>query len=278
MLLRHRDKPADGQTLLHQEAYARRIVERFGLTDANAAVTPYVHEDRDPDSAPLAADKPYREAVGSLLYLAGCTRPDIAFAVSRASRHLADPTEQDWTAVKRIFKYVLANYGLGPIYRKTSRTAADLFAYSDADFSGCSETRRSTSGVMVMLADAPIIWTSKRQLSVALSTTEAEFIAASEATKEAVWATGLLTELGYVTKIPALLIDNLSTVALIENPLFHQRTKHIDVRYKFVREHAAAGRIKPTHVPAANQYADMLTKGLNGPTLKAAIKDIRLTI
>jgi hypothetical protein len=271
------NRSKDGQTLLHQDAYARRIVERFELSDANAAVTPYSNEDRDPDSAPLAADKPYREAVGSLLYLAGCTRPDIAFAVSRASRHLADPTEQDWTAVKRIFKYVLSTYGLGPTYRKTSNTASDVLAYSDADFAGCSETRRSTSGVVLLLADAPVIWSSKRQLSVALSTTEAEFIAASEATKEVIWVTGLLTELGHQIKTPALLIDNLSTVALIDNPLFHQRTKHIDVRYKFVREHAAAGRIKPKHVPATDQCADLLTKGLNGPSLKHAIESLRMT-
>src|SRR6266478_2811710 len=216
------ERTADGHTRLHQEAYARRIVERFGLENANASAMPYVHEDRDTDSAPLAIDTPYREAVGSLLYLAGCTRPDIAFAVSRASRHLADPTEQDWTAVKRIFKYVLANYGLGPTYRSNSNTAADVLTYSDADFSGCSETRRSTSGVMLLLADAPVIWTSKRQLSVALSTTEAEFIAASEACKETVWIIGLLIEMGIETKTPALCIDNMSTVSLIENPLFHQ--------------------------------------------------------
>jgi hypothetical protein len=270
------NRPTAGVIQLSQEAYARRVVERFSMTDANPMTSPYSNEERDDDSPTLTADTPYREAIGSLLYLAGCTRPDIAFAVSRASQHLATPTEQDWTAAKRILKYVLATYRYGPVYCKDSNTAAKLSVYSDADFSGCTNSRRSTSGVLVTLANAPIIWSSKRQLSVALSTTEAEFIAASEASKEAVWVNGLLNELGIPTEPPALCIDNKSTLSLISNPTFHQRTKHIDVRYKFVREHAALGRIKPIHVPAIEQYADLLTKGLNGPALLSAVKDIHL--
>jgi hypothetical protein len=268
----------DDQTQLTQSAYAKRVVERFNMADANGMTTPYVNEDRDEDSAPVAADTPYREAVGSLLYLAGCTRPDISFAVSRASRHLADPTEQDWTAVKRILKYVLATYDYGPVYSKSVDSADKLRVYSDADFGGCSETRRSTSGVIALFAGAPVIWTSKRQISVSLSTTEAEFIAASEAAKEAVWAMGLLSELSINIETPTLCIDNKSTLALIDNPMFHQRTKHIDVRYKFIREHCQGQRIKTVHVPAVEQHADMLTKGLAGPAVRSAARCVRLFI
>jgi hypothetical protein len=269
-------RPDEDSLRLSQRSYALRILERFSMASANPVSTPFVCEDRNADSAALTTETPYREAVGSLLYLAGCTRPDISFAVSRASQHLADPTEQDWTAVKRILKYVLSSLEYGPVYRRTSDTAAKLSVYSDADFAGCPDTRRSTSGVIALLADAPIIWTSKRQISTSLSTTEAEYIAASEASKEAIWTSGLLSELSFVFDTPCLYCDNQSTLSLINNPMFHQRTKHIDVRYKFVREHAMAGRILPTYVPAAKQLADMMTKGLSGPSLLTAATASRL--
>jgi hypothetical protein len=272
------DRSVNGQTKLTQSSYARRVVERFAMNDANPMSTPYVNEDRNEDSTLLDAETPYREAVGSLLYLAGCTRPDIAFAVSRASRHLADPTDQDWTAVKRILKYVLSTFEYGPVYRKDSATADKVSVYSDADFAGCSESRRSTSGIIALFADAPVIWSSKRQQSVALSTTEAEFIAASGAAKEAVWIIEFMNEVNIQIETPKLFIDNKSTIALIDNPMFHQRTKHIDVRYKFIREHVAAGRIKTEHAPAAVQLADMLTKGLAGPALRTVSRCVRLFI
>jgi len=204
---------------------------------------------------------PYREAVGSLMYLAIGTRPDIAYAVSSVSQALEKPSQHDWLRVKRIFKYLKGTYQMGIVYDAGYQSGV-FTAYSDADYAGDVSTRRSTSGVVCLHMGGPVSWSSQRQKSVALSTTEAEFIAASEAAKEIVWLSRLFSEISVLTSIPVLKIDNMSAVKLVKNPAFHKRSKHIEVRYYFVREKYDEGQLVVEHVPGDEQIADIMTKPL----------------
>lgn len=179
---------------------------------------------------------PYREAIGSLLFLVQTTRPDIAFSVIAASQFVEHPCKAHWNAVKRIIKYIKGTINHGLIYTKGNNWWK-ITAFSDADFAADTQTRRSMSGYILKLGNSPIIWGSKKQKAIALSTTEAEFVAACEATKEIIWVKRLVSELtcGNID-IPELRIDNQSTIRLIKNPDVHQRSKHIDIKFYFIRE------------------------------------------
>ena len=205
----------------------------------------------------------YREAVGCLMYLMVTTRPDLSFAVSKAARVMEQPTEADWSSVKRIFKYMKGTINQGILYRKAVDIIS-LKAYSDANFAGDINTRRSTSGVLVLYANGAIAWSSKLQNTVALSTTEAEFVAASECTKEVMWLMRLLSELGALSEndVPKVFVDNASAVRLVKFPEFHKRSKHIEVRYYYVRECFERGEINVIQISTQDQLADMFTKAL----------------
>ena len=215
---------------------------------------------------------PYREAVGSLLYLATCTRPDISYAVSVVSQSLSKPTRTHWEKVKRIFRYLKGTSELGILY-KHGLNSDRLIAYSDADYAGDIVTRRSTSGFVCMFMGGPVSWSSQRQRSVALSTTESEYIAASEAAKEIVWFARLFKITNFTT-VPLLRVDNLSAVKLVQNPVYHKRSKHIDVRYHFVREKHETGELVVDHVCGEEQLADVLTKPLSRDRFKRLLRDI----
>lgn len=165
------------------------------------------------------------------MFLATATRPDIAFAVNNASRHLQDPKPCHWTAVKRIFKYIKGTCGFGTEFK--SQLPISLSIYSDADYAGDLDTRRSTTGSVIIIGGGPISWCSQRQATVALSTTEAEYVAASQTLKELIWVKQLLREVAPAVGVPQLRIDNQSAIKLIRNPEFHKITKHIDIKYHF---------------------------------------------
>ena len=202
---------------------------------------------------------PYREAVGSLNFLAIVTRPDLAFAVGMAGRQMHNPSQADVTMVKRIFRYLKKTCSYKLRYKKEELS---LSAYSDADFAGDPITRRSTSGAVLLLAGGPIAWMSKRQKTVAHSTAEAEYVAASEACREVIWQRRLIEDLVGKIPIPKLNIDNQSAIAMIHNPVLHQSTKHIDVKYHYIREVFDAKLLDPQYVRSAEQLADIFTKAL----------------
>lgn len=177
---------------------------------------------------------PYREAVGSLMYLAVATRPDISFIVGCVSRFLENPSKIHVNAVKRIFKYISGTSKHGILYKFNQKL--NLFGYSDADYGGDIDERRSTTGYVFVFGSSIISWSSERQKSVALSTTESEYVAAAQATKELVWIGLLLRNLLITYNKPNLFVDNQSAIRLIKNPEFHKRTKHIDIKFHFVRQ------------------------------------------
>lgn len=256
------EQRSDGSIHVGQQAYAQKVLNRFGMTNCNAVVTP---SDSAQNLGDFEADGetnyPYREAVGSLMYLAVATRPDISFAVGNASRHLEKPAAAHVNAVKRILKYIRGTTDMGIRYE--SGINLDLCGYSDADYAGDIETRRSTSGYVFMFGNGIISWGSERQKSVALSTTESEYMAAAHAMKELVWLHRLLSELlsGNLDK-PIFLMDNQSAIRLVKNPEFHKRTKHIDVRYHFIREKYEDGIFVLDYVATDEQAADIMTKAL----------------
>lgn len=256
------EQRSDGSIFVHQSNYAKRVLSRFNMENCNPVATPgdsnKILHDFD-DSKP--SEYPYREAVGSLMYLSIATRPDITHAVAIASRYLEKPNMAHENAVKRIFKYLKGTINFGIFY--ASGGTNKLIGYSDADHAGDIETRRSTSGYIFKLNDGIISWSSERQKSVSISTMEAEYIAASEASKELIWIRRLLCEiLANELDVPIFYMDNQSAIRLIKNPEFHKRSKHIDIRYHFIREKFEEAEFVLEYVSSDNMIADIFTKSL----------------
>jgi hypothetical protein len=210
----------------------------------------------------LMADIPYRELIGSLTHISHTTRPDIAYALGQVAQYSQKPGKEHWKAAKRILAYLSRTVNVGI---KFGGGSDDLIGYCDSDYGGDLETRRSTSGSVFLFLGGPISWSSKRQTCVALSTTEAKFIATTEAAKEAVWLQRLLTELGRPQRTTQLRCDNQGAIALVKNPVFHQRTKHMDIRFFFIREAQEEGKIDINYINTDEQLADIFTKALASP-------------
>jgi hypothetical protein len=256
---------------LHQSHYIRKVLKRFNMADCNPKKVPAdPHSRLDKNmcpSSPTEMDSmskiPYREAVGSLLYIMVTTRPEIAFAVNQVSRFCQNPGPLHWESVKRILSYLAGtiNYGLRFCDGPNSGT---LVAFSDSDYAGDQETRRSTSGNVFMFNNGPVAWGSKQQHCVTLSTAEAEYVAACEAAKVTIWLRRLLHDITFTQRAPTpLLCDNQSTIKLVYNPELHQRTKHIEIRLHFIREKQAEGEINVSYVDTSHQLADIFTKPLD---------------
>lgn len=250
----------NGDIFISQGLYTERILQRFHLENSKALSTPCdVAKSQEGDTAMV--DVPYREAVGCLQYLAVATRPDIAFAVALVSRALCKPTKDDWKCVKRIYRYLRGTSDVGLLYK--SHTQTEFSVFSDADHAGDEKTRRSTSGMVSINAGAAITWYSRLQHSVAISSTEAEYVAASEASNELVWLKLLFNELIEYDGIPTLFVDNQSAIKLAQNPQHHRRSKHIDVRFHSIREKVERGTLKLEYVQSSDQIADIFTKPLS---------------
>jgi hypothetical protein len=251
---------------LGQVSYINEILARFGMNDSHAVSTPVALGTK---LEPTGGDDEqfdshtYSSAIGSLMYAMLGTRPDIAYAVSMLSQFSANPSEKHWGAVKRVFRYLRGTSTYTLVY-DGKKSVNGIHGYCDSDYAGDIQTRRSTSGYVFLSAGAAISWSSKKQRSVALSTTEAEYVAMSEACKEAIWLQRLMDDLGRKLDGPMLLLsDNQGAIALVRNPEFHQRTKHIDVRHHFIRELVNdEGVINPQYCPTSEMTADGLTKAL----------------
>ena len=250
---------------LHQSAYARKVLEKFDMKNAKPVSVPIdpnvilhpVYEGEETNR-----NVPYREAIGSLMFLSIVSRPDLSFAVNSLSRFLNNHNEYHWRAVKRLFAYLTGTVEYGIEYGNGGSTFG-LVGFSDADYAGDLETRRSTTGYLFNFANGPVTWSSKRQKLVTLSTTESEYVTAATASKEAIWLRRLLESIESPCAGPTTLnVDNQSAIKLIKNPEFHQRTKHVDIRYHYIREKVQSGDIIVKFVPSDNQKADIFTKAL----------------
>jgi ribonuclease HI len=210
-----------------------------------------------------AAEYPYRQLVGQLMYIAVTTRPDIAFAVGALARHLAQPTTAHWHAAQHVLRYLAGTRSLGIMYGSNKPL---LLGYSDADFAGDPDSRKSTSGYVFLLCGGAVSWSSRKQATVAASTTEAEYMACASAVKEALWLRMLLNDLGVAVGPVNIMADNQSAIKIMRNPVSSMRSKHIDVAHHFVRERIARKEVVVAYVSTDAMVADVMTKAL--PTVK----------
>ena len=253
---------SDGALLLTQSKYAKDLLFKAGLKDCKPMPTPLsVSEKLSATVGDILDDVTatrYRSIVGGLQYLT-LTRPDIAFAVNKVCQYLQRPTSVHFSAVKRILRYIRGTLGLGlKIVRSSSQV---ISAFFDADWAGCSDDRKSTGGFAIFLGSNLVSWQAKKQATVSRSSTEAEYKSLANATAEVIWVQSLLHELGVSSsKAPILSCDNIGATYLTANPVFHARTKHIEVDYHFVRERVAQKQLDVRIISSEDQVADGFTK------------------
>jgi hypothetical protein len=253
---------AEGISLC-QAHYASRILQLGGMEGCNSAHTPMEERlrlSRESTAEEVDATE-YRRIVGSLRYLVH-TRPDLAFAVGFVSRFMERPTKEHMMAVKRILRYVAGTINYGLHYRRKTKEVR-LIGYSDSDLAGDIDTRKSTSGTLFFFGNCLVSWQSLKQRVVAQSSCEAEYVAATTAANQGIWLARLLGELqGRKAETVELKVDNKSAIALAKNPVFHERSKHIDIRYHFIRDCLEEGSISTSFIKTSDQLADILTKSL----------------
>uniref|UniRef100_A0A2N9F0E1 Reverse transcriptase Ty1/copia-type domain-containing protein n=1 Tax=Fagus sylvatica TaxID=28930 RepID=A0A2N9F0E1_FAGSY len=214
--------------------------------------------------------------LGPLHYFLGLQlQPDLSFAVNQVRQFMHSPTDTHMVAAKRILRYLKGTLNHGLLFRPSSLT---LQAYADADWAGNSDDRRSTSGYVVFLGSTPITWVSKKQSTVSRSSTEAEYRSLASATAEVFWIRTVLKDLGvFLLDPPLLWCDNLSTIALASNPVFHAKTKHIEVDYHFIREKVVRRDIVVKFISTTDQLADILTKCLSSPSFHRLRENLLLS-
>ena len=263
---------------ISQQQYIKSILERHGMANCRPLSTPMEANLHLPKLANAEIDpKEYQSALGSLMYAMLGTRPDIAHSVGVLSQHAATPGKQHWNALMRVFHYLCGTADLKLTYRGSSE-AKELVEYVDADHASDPVDRRSFTGYAFVLNGAAVTWASKKQHSVSTSSTDAEYVAGSEATKEAVWLRLLLSEIGQLKAGPTtLLIDNQSAIARAKNPVCHSRTKHVAVQHHFIREKVESGEVKAEYIPTGDQVADVLTKALAREKHEKFTKGLRLS-
>jgi hypothetical protein len=260
--LRFHIKQLKDGTFISQTKYTTDMLKKFDMDKAKPIKTPMPttgHLDLNGDGKAIY-QKVYRSMIGSLLYLYA-SRPDIMLSVCMCARFQANPKECHLMAVKRIFCYLVLTPSLGLWYPKGSTFT--LLGYSDLDYAGCRVERKSTSGTCQFLGRSLVSWSSKKQNSIALSTAEAEYVAAGACCAQLLWMKQTLRDFGCEqSKIP-LLCDNEGAIKLADNPINHSRTKHIDIRHHFLRDHQAKGDVVVQHVRTQFQLVDIFTKPLD---------------
>ena len=255
---------------LNQRKYVETILQRFNMQDSKPVKVPIPVDVRlSAEQCPKTQEEeedmscvPYASAVGSLMYAMVCTRPDIAHAVGVLSRFMSKPRKEHWTAVKRVFRYLRGTSDHGLCYqgRPGLDRVLDIHGFVDADWVGDLDQRRSTSGYVFNLFGGVVSWMSKKQSVVALSTTEVEYMAATHASKEAVWLQRLCSSIGLVHEAIRIYCDSQSAFFLEKNPTYHSKTKEIDVQYHFVRDMIEDKKVLLVKVDTLKNTTDALAK------------------
>jgi phosphopantetheinyl transferase (holo-ACP synthase) len=262
-------------TILSQKDYIIKVLKKFKMDKSNSVSTPidigFIRQKYDKTSS-NEDTKWYQQAIGSLLYAALLTRPDIAYATSMLGRYASNPGPEHIKAVKRVFRYLKGSLNYSITYSGDTKTSLYITGYTDADYAGDKDEYKSTTGYIFYLANGPISYKSKLQPITAQSTTEAEYIALANATKEATYIKALITELGLYkqSNIP-IYSDNNGAIQLAKNPAYHERSKHINVRYHLIRQKLADNTISIHYIPTKDQKADGLTKPLSKTRFKEFI-------
>jgi hypothetical protein len=252
---------------IHQENYVNNLLDEYSLHDCNSVSTPLDsnHPFGDinstyPETPNLV--KSYQRLIGSLLFLSICTRPDIAFAVMALSQWNSKPEPRHFASAKRVLRYLKGTKDFRLKYGGVNKDLP-LQGFTDSDWGGDPSTRASVSGYCWFFAGGPISWSAKKQVCIALSTTEAEYVAMTRALQEGIWLENNLTQLRIDIPSPICIkSDNKSTIALADNGISHNRTKHIDIRYHFIHSHIDSKTFILSHIPGTENPADLFTKPL----------------
>ncbi|GJT85063.1 putative ribonuclease H-like domain-containing protein [Tanacetum coccineum] len=262
---------------ISQDKYVKDMLTKFDMESVRTATTPYeaaktkLKDETDP---PVNVHL-YRSMIGSLMYLTA-SRPDIMFAVSACSRHQVTPLTSHLNAVKKIFKYLKGQPKLGLWYPKDS--PFQLEAYSDSDYAGSHGDRKSTTGGCQFLGRRLISWQCKKQTIVATSSTEAEYVAAASCCAQVLWIQNQLLDYGFNFMNTKIFIDNQSTICIVKNPVFHQRTKHIEIRHHFIRDANEKNLIQVLKIHTDENVADLLTKAFDGPRFEYLVVHIGMVV
>lgn len=265
---------SDGSISLSQPQYVESILDRFAMTNCNTVKSPLpgnaVFTAATDEEVDDAKDLPYQSLVGSLQWLASNTRPDVAYAVSQVARFQSAWSLSHWMMAKHILRYVKGTASLGITFRCQEFNPT---AFSDSDFSQFNVTRRSVTEFVVMASNGPVCWQSRRQTGVALSTTEAEYMAACECAKQMAWLRSFLFDIHHPVDGPSpFMMDNTSAIAIGEGESIKTRSKHIDRRFHFLREQIQQGFLYVKYISTTEMCADFLTKPLGSTAMKHAIQ------
>ncbi|KAI5735092.1 hypothetical protein M8J77_014056 [Diaphorina citri] len=275
-LLSFQVEQTDGKVTLSQSNYINKTLTEFCMQDCKACTSPLpMGKTLEMTNNDVKVDSTmYRSAVGSVLYVANNTRPDLAYAVHKLSQKNQNPTEADWRNVKHLLRYLKGTSDLKLVYQKTGKPVE---VYCDADWggSGCAEERKSVSGVLFSLAGAAIIWQSKKQSCIARSTVAAEYMSMAEAALELKWLRNLFSEMyqdKFIPKPTVIWADNMGAITLSKHDLLTERTKHLDLLYHICKEQVKEGFVLYKYVPSSENIADILTKSLPGPKTKEIVR------
>jgi len=247
---------------ISQVNYINNILSRFNVNNIRKAKTPCTGDNPGENKEPF--DKTtYKSALGSLIYLSKCTRPDISYSVNKAARNSENPTVSDWKKVINILKYLNST----KFYKITYDETGEFEAYTDSDLGGNIEDKKSTSGYLIVKGNNPICWQSKKQSTVATSTMEAEYIATTECAKKVLWIKNILKELINYNKPMKIFTDNMASKTTIENGQINSKLKHINLKYYFIKDYVKKNIINLEYISTDKMLADVLTKCVNGPKI-----------
>ena len=294
------DRDRTNNTLvISQKQFLGMILQKQGMADANSVGMPMdpniklnpserESEGYQQGNCPKSFTSDYQQEnfsksfaslIGSLMYFAVATRPDIAYAVYRLGSFMANPNMSHWTAAKRILCYLSGTKDYGITYRVSRPEPGEnhFLGYSDASYANNNDLT-SISGYVFLMNGGAISWGSKKQTDVALSSTESEYIALADATREAVWLSNLLKGLEFTQLKPILIYgDNGGSLSIAKNPQYHKRTKHFDTRNHYIRQKVKEGIVEVKYCPTANMTADIFTKPLPKPKHQLHSAELGLT-
>jgi hypothetical protein len=270
-----RDRRA-GTLFLSRKSYIEKVLEKYNLSNCKYVATTFASHFKlssrqclvTEDEKEYMSHIPYSNVVGNLMYAMICTRPDLAHAVSVVSRFMHDPVKEHWKAIKWILRYLKGTSHFGLLFDKNSVKEIGVMGFVDSDFDGDLDKRHSISGYIFSLCGSTVSWRASLQSDTTFSTTEAEYVSATEGVKEAIWMQGLISELGVPQDFIKVYCDSYSAICLTKNDMYQFKTKHIDIKYHFIRDIVVEGKIKVNKIHTDENSADMLTKPLSDTKFK----------
>lgn len=264
---------------IDQRKYLNAILTKFDMNNSRPALTPIearLHLEKELEHP--ETEQPYRELVGSLMYLMLGSRPDICFSLNYFSRFQSHPTTTHYNHLKRVLRYLKYTDDLELVFKREHTNQEPLLGFTDSDWAGDSTDRHSTSGHVFFVLGNCVSWCTKKQATVALSSTEAEYMALSQGACEGIYLQQVLRNFDFDKKSFILQVDNQSCIHLAKNPALHKRMKHVEIRYHFLRELVEKGQLLIQYVSSKDQKANILTKGLHLPQFQNFRKSFRLLI